>query len=73
LRALVKGEALKGLQLYVAGQFRDHRLELGADLGHRMRIADDLHAPGRILDELVELLRGRPPSWEGKGENLLNE
>lgn len=26
-----------------------------------------------LLDELVALLRGRPPSWEGKGENLLNE
>ena len=25
------------------------------------------------LPELVALLRGRPPSWEGKGENLLNE
>ena len=26
-----------------------------------------------LADELVALLRGRPPSWEGKGENLLNE
>lgn len=26
-----------------------------------------------LADELIALLRGRPPSWEGKGENLLNE
>lgn len=26
-----------------------------------------------LFDDLVDLLRGRPPSWEGKGENLLNE
>ncbi|MEQ9257787.1 MAG: TRAP transporter small permease [Roseovarius sp.] len=26
-----------------------------------------------LADELVGLLRGRPPSWEGKGENLLQE
>lgn len=26
-----------------------------------------------LLDELVGLLRGRPASWDGKGENLLSE
>lgn len=26
-----------------------------------------------LADELVGQLRGRPPSWEGKGENLLGE